>query len=80
MAGHHISKVIRTRACPDFAEFLFDITAAYPAADTTRLGLENLSAHTCKAATDWFGEADGGWVWASSRFIHPEVRKPAQRG
>jgi len=38
-------------------------------AETIHLVLDNLSTHTRKAATDWFGEEDGGWLW--SRFtIH----------
>jgi hypothetical protein len=65
-AGRHFTKVTPTRASPDFAEFLLDIAAAYPAADTIHLVLDNLSTHTRKAATDWFGEEDGGWLW--SRF------------
>ena len=68
-AGRHFTKVTPTRASPDFAEFLLDIAATYPAADTIHLVLDNLSTHTRKAATDWFGERDGGWLW--SRFtIH----------
>jgi len=33
---------------------------------TIHLVLDNLSTHTRKAATEWFGERDGGWLW--SRF------------
>jgi hypothetical protein len=65
-AGRHFTKVTPARASPDFAEFLLDIAAAYPAADTIHLVLDNLSTHTRKAATDWFGEEHGGWLW--SRF------------
>ncbi len=65
-AGRHFTKVTKTRASPDFAEFLLDIAASYPAADTLHLVLDNLSTHTRKAATDWFGEEEGGWLW--SRF------------
>jgi hypothetical protein len=62
-AGRHFTKVTPTRASPDFAEFLLDIAAAYPAASTIHLVLDNLSTHTRKAVTDWFGERDGGWLW-----------------
>jgi hypothetical protein len=65
-AGRHFTKVTPTRASPDFAEFLLDIAAAYPAADTIHLVLDNLSTHTRKAVTDWFGEDNGAWLW--SRF------------
>jgi len=62
-AGHHFTKVTPTRASPDFAEFLLDIAAFYPAADTIHLVLDNLSTHTRKAAIDWFGEQEGDWLW-----------------
>ena len=62
-AGRHFTKVTPTRASPDFAEFLLDIAAAYPATDTIHLVLDNLSTHTRKAVTDWFGKRDGGWLW-----------------
>jgi hypothetical protein len=68
-AGRHFTRVTPTRASPDFAEFLLDIAASYPAADTIHLVLDNLSTHTRKAATEWFGEEGGSWLW--SRFtIH----------
>jgi hypothetical protein len=67
--GRHFTKVTPSRASPDFAAFLLDIAAAYPVAETIHLVLDNLSTHTRKAATDWFGEEDGAWLW--SRFtIH----------
>jgi len=62
-AGRHFTKVTATRKSPEFAEFLLDIAAAYPAADTIHLVLDNLSTHTRKAVTDWFGERDGDWLW-----------------
>lgn len=62
-AGRHFTKVTPTRASPDFAEFLLDIAVCYPAAETIHLVLDNLSTHTRKAATNWFGEREGGWLW-----------------
>ena len=62
-AGRHFTKVTPTRASPDFAEFLLDIAASYPTAETIHLVLDNLSTHTRRAATDWFGEEEGGWLW-----------------
>ncbi len=61
--GRHFTKVTPTRASPDFAKFLLDIASAYPAADTIHLVLDNLSTRTRMAATNWFCEADGGWLW-----------------
>jgi hypothetical protein len=62
-AGRHFNKVTPNRASPEFAEFLLDIAASYPEADTIHLVLDNLSTHTKKAATDWFGNRKGGWLW-----------------
>jgi hypothetical protein len=61
--GRHFTKVTPTRSSPEFADFLLEIAAAYPAADTIHLVLDNLSTHTRKAIADWFGESDGGWLW-----------------
>jgi hypothetical protein len=61
-AGRHFTKLTPTRASPDFAEFLLDIAASYPDVETIHLVLDNLSTHTCKVATDWFGEEEGGWL------------------
>ena len=44
-AGRHFSKVEPTRASLDFAKFLLDIAASYPAADTIHLVLDNLFMH-----------------------------------
>jgi hypothetical protein len=62
-AGRHFTKVTPTRSSPEFADFLLEIADAYPAADTIHLVLDNLSTHTRKAVTDWFGERDGDWLW-----------------
>ena len=62
-AGRHFTKVTPTRSSPEFADFLLEIAAAYPAADTIHLVLDNLSTHTRKAVTDRFGERDGDWLW-----------------
>jgi transposase len=62
-AGCHFTKVTPTRSSPEFAEFLFQIEQAYPEADTIHLVLDNLSTHTRKALTDWYGEECGGWLW-----------------
>jgi len=62
-AGRHFTKVTPTRASPEFAEFLLEIAAAYPAAGTIHLVVDNLSTHTRKAVTDHYGEKDGAWLW-----------------
>jgi hypothetical protein len=62
-AGVHFTKVTPTRSSPEFADFILEIAAHYPAADTIHLIVDNLSTHTRKALTDRFGEMDGGWLW-----------------
>lgn len=52
-----------TRSSPEFADFILEVAAHYPAADTIHLIVDNLSTHTRKALTDRFGEEDGGWLW-----------------
>jgi hypothetical protein len=62
-AGVHFTKVTPTRASPEFADFILEIAAHYPAADTIHLVMDNLSTHTRKALVDRFGEVAGGWLW-----------------
>jgi hypothetical protein len=62
-AGIHFTKVTPTRASPEFAEFILDIAAHYPAAETIHLVMDNLSTHTRKALADRFGEVMAGWLW-----------------
>src|ERR1035441_10987298 len=62
-AGVHFTKVTPTRASPEFADFILEIAAHYPAADTIHLVMDNLSTHTPKALVDRFGEVVGGWLW-----------------
>ncbi len=62
-AGVHFTKVTPTRSSPEFADFILEMAARYPAADTIHLIVDNLSTHTRKALTDRFGEKDGGWLW-----------------
>ena len=62
-AGVHFTKATPTRASFEFADFILEIAAHYPDADTIHLIMDNLSTHTRKALTDRFGEKDGGWLW-----------------
>jgi transposase len=50
-------------AWAEFADYLLEIAAAYPQADTIHLVLDNLSTHTRKAVADRFGKAAGNWIW-----------------
>lgn len=62
-AGRHFNKVTARRCSADFAEYLLDIVAHYPQADTIHLVVDNLSSHTRQAVVDRFGERAGGWLW-----------------
>jgi transposase len=62
-AGRHFTKVTAHRSAPEFADYLLDIAARYPLADTIHLVLDNLSTHTRKAVVERFGEKPGGWLW-----------------
>jgi transposase len=62
-AGRHFPKVTATRSSLEFADYLLEIAARYPAADTIHLVLDNLSSHTRKAAVKLFGETAGSWLW-----------------
>jgi transposase len=66
-AGRHFTKVTPDRSSPQFADYLLDIAAAYPEADTIHLVMDNLSSHTRKAVVDRFGIEAGDWLW--NRFI-----------
>ena len=45
-AGRHFTKVTPTRCSAEFADYLLEIAARYPAADTIHLVMDNLSTHT----------------------------------
>jgi hypothetical protein len=62
-AGQHFTKVTHDRSSPHFADYLLDIAAAYPEADTIHLGMDNLSSHTRKAVVERFGAEAGDWLW-----------------
>ena len=62
-AGRHFTQVTATRCSAEFAEYLLEVAANYPEADTIHLVLDNLSTHTHKAVVERFGEKDGGWLW-----------------
>src|SRR6202050_72714 len=62
-AGRHFTKVTDNRSSPQFADYLLDIAAAYPEADTIHLVMDNLSSHTRKAIVERFGAEAGDWLW-----------------
>jgi transposase len=62
-AGRHFSKVTASRSSPEFADYLLDVAARYPRADSIHLVMDNLSSHTRQAVVERFGEKAGGWLW-----------------
>src|SRR5258705_1111466 len=62
-AGRHFTKPTRNRCSPQFADYLVEIAASYPQADTIHLVMDNLSSHTRKALVNRFGEKIGGLSW-----------------
>jgi hypothetical protein len=62
-AGRHFPKVTPTRCSAEFADYLLDIAARYPEADTIHLVMDNLSTHTRKALVERFGDKVGAWLW-----------------
>src|ERR1035441_4409132 len=62
-AGRHFSKVTNDRSSPEFADYLLDIAAGYPEADTIHLVMDNLSSHTRKAVVERCGAEAGDWLW-----------------
>lgn len=62
-AGRHFTRVTRDRSSPEFADYLLEIAAHYPAADTIHLVMDNLNSHSRKAVVERFGETAGGWLW-----------------
>lgn len=62
-AGRHFTKPTANRSSPQFADYLVEIVASYPEADTIHLVMDNLSSHNRKALVDRFGENIGGLLW-----------------
>jgi len=62
-AGRHFTKVTHDRSSPEFADYLLDIAASYPEADTIHLVMDNLNIHRRKSLSDLLGEEVGGEVW-----------------
>lgn len=61
--GKHFTKATANRSSPEFADYLVEIVAAYPYADTIHLVMDNLSSHTRTALVQRFGENVGGLLW-----------------
>jgi transposase len=62
-AGRHFTKATPNRSSQQFADYLAEIVASYPEADTIHLVMDNLRSHNRKALADRFGKKIGGLLW-----------------
>src|ERR1039458_1181617 len=62
-AGRHFTKPTSNRCSAEFADYLVEIVACYPEADTIHLVMDNLSSHNRKALVDRFWERIGSLLW-----------------
>src|ERR1700751_4469449 len=62
-AGKHFTKATPNRSSLEFADYLVEVAASYPQADTIHLVMDNLSTHRRTALVERFGENIGGLLW-----------------
>ncbi len=74
-AGRHFTRVTPNRSAPQFADYLLEIIAAYPEADTIHLVMDNLSSHNRKALVERFACGRiGDLLWDRFKCItHPNT-------
>jgi hypothetical protein len=80
-AGRHFTKVTPTRASPDFAEFLLDIAAAYPAADTIQcLGKRRIASleELATEAAEWNQRTNHNKTTINRKFTRKKARLKLQ--
>ena len=64
-AGRHFTSATVDRSGRQFARLIDYLTRRYPAAHTIHLVMDNLSSHSRKCLTDYYGEERGGRLWDS---------------
>ncbi|MGB8030146.1 MAG: IS630 family transposase [Terracidiphilus sp.] len=62
-AGRQFTKSSPNRSSSQCADYLVEIVASYPRADTIHLVMDNLSSHNRQALVDRYGERIGGLLW-----------------
>jgi len=62
-AGRHLTRATPNRTAGQFAQVIRDLVAAYPAAQTIHLVMDNLNIHCCKSLTDHLGRRVGRALW-----------------
>ena len=63
LEGKYINKVTDNRKGPEFAKIINDISKQYKTVDKIVLVMDNLSTHTQKSLTDYYGEDKGKKIW-----------------
>lgn len=63
LRGEYVNKVTENRKGPEFAKFLSGIYRKYNGAEKIILIMDNLSTHTKKSLTDFYGEEKGSNIW-----------------
>jgi hypothetical protein len=74
-AGKHFTKATSNRSSPEFADYLVEVAASYPEADTIHLVMDNLSSHRRTALV--FAEPLN-WHSSSRRSVPYEVYTTAR--
>jgi len=64
LEGRHFTKATDRRTKPDFAEFLKDISDAYPRAKSIVLVMDNLNTHNESSLIERYGKKLGAKIWA----------------
>lgn len=62
-AGAYMNVVTKRRTEKDFAKFLKKVSSKYEHAETIVLVMDNLSTHSKKSLTDFYGEIEGSILW-----------------
>lgn len=62
-AGRHLTRATPNRTAGQFALVIRDLVAAYPAAQTIHLVMDNLNTHCGKSVTDHLGRREGRALW-----------------
>jgi hypothetical protein len=78
--GRHFTRITANRSAARFADYLVEIVAAYPEADTIHLVMDNLDSHRRKALVDRYGERIGGLLWERFTVHYAKTWQLAESG
>jgi hypothetical protein len=69
-AGRHFTSATANRSGPQFARLIGYLTRRYPTARTIHVVMDNLSTHSPKCLTDYYGEERGRRLWSRLTVHH----------